>query len=364
MLTLFEQKWVAEVRAALQEPRAEEDRDFVGGFVGDGVTDAEVMSDRGLRFAFRLRDRYRAGYGLSLPDETDWLLRPERVTDLGLDLGLLDDSIALAVMACQDPSPMLSLSAAIRLAPRAHASPLVAELLNETAVETAHKEVRDCLEYGSEKAYEGHALQLMRKVADERFRDLRAACVRDLRELLRQLLDGAVDPQTFVMRFIALSESNSIKVGVYESMVLTVLRSRTIQPLAKLTLLSNLARMPAGVRRQIAFLVRELSEDPAQKYLADELASVVEQLRAQVTPPLAVVQPPAAAAAPRRAEATPRAPLDAGVRQTLQEVTGGRRPAIAERADRPSYSGPNIAQRLKEMALGDAEEGQPPRPRR
>lgn len=203
-------------------------------------------------------------------------MRPERITDTGVELGLLDDSIALAVIACQDPSPMLSLAAAVRLAPRAHRSALVTELLTETSVETAHKEVRDCLEYGAERSFDGHALQLMRKVADERFRDLRAACVRDLRELLRQLLDNVVDPQSFVMRFIALSESNSIKVGVYESMVLTVLRSRTIQPLAKLTLLSNLARMPTSVRRQIAFLVRELSDDPAQKYLSDELASVVE----------------------------------------------------------------------------------------
>ncbi|MFC3227422.1 hypothetical protein ACFOGJ_09285 [Marinibaculum pumilum] len=346
MLTLFEQKWVAEVRAALQEPLAETNRDFVQSFVGEDVSEAEAMSDKGLQFAFRLRDRYRGGYGLSLPDEQDWLLRPERIIDPAAQMGLLDDSICLAVMACQDPSPMLSLSAAIRLAPRAQHSSLVGELLRETAVETAHKEVRDCLEYGSEKGFEGHALQLMRKVADERFRDLRSACVRDLRELLRQLLDGAVDPQTFVMRFIALSEGNSIKVGVYESMVLTVLRSRTIQPLAKLTLLSNLARMPTSVRRQIAYLVRELSDDPSQKYLSDELASVVEQLRAQ------------SAAAPKPAP-TPQAtdaPHAAGMRQTLREATGGRRPAIAEKVDRPSYSGPTIDQRLKELAIGDQSE--------
>lgn len=349
MLTLFEQKWVAEVRAALQEPRAEADRDFVSSFVGDGVTESEMMSDRGLRFAFRLRDRYRAGYGLSLPDETDWLLRPERITDLNRDLGLLEDSIALAVIACQDPSPMISLAAAIRLAPRAQGSQLVAELLTETAVETAHKEVRDCLEYVSEKGFGIHALQLMRKVADERFRDLRAACVRDLRELLRQLLDGTVDPQTFVMRFIALSESNSIKVGVYESMVLTVLRSRTIQPLAKLTLLSNLARMPASVRRQIAFLVRELSEDPSQKYLSDELNSVVEQLRAQAVAPQIDIPPPPH---PPQPAAAAMEPLP-GLRQTLQEATGGRRAGIAEAADRPSFTGPNLAQRLHELTMGD-----------
>ncbi|MEQ8345216.1 MAG: hypothetical protein RIB84_13220 [Sneathiellaceae bacterium] len=342
MLTLFEQKWVAEVRAALQEPRDGDDIDFVQSFVGEGITGSDGMSDKGLQFAFRLRDRYRGGFGLSLPDEQDWLLRPERMADPAEKVGLLDDSISLAVIACQDPSPMLSLGAAIRLAPRAQDSSLVSELLTETAVETAHKEVRDCLEYGSEKGFEGHALQLMRKVADERFRDLRSACVRDLRELLRQLLDGAVDPQTFVMRFIALSESNSIKVGVYESMVLTVLRSRTIQPLAKLTLLSNLPRMPTSVRRQIAYLVRELSDEPSQKYLSDELNSVVEQLRQQ------------SAAAPKPPQPGKAAPPPAagGVRETLREATGGRRPAVAEKADRPSYAGPTIDQRLKELAGG------------
>lgn len=344
--------WVAYLRSQLSVDIARQPRELVRAYFGAAIDTRDTLSDLGLRFALDLRENYRTGRTLGVPDYESWMIDPERFLNVDQRFGNFEDSMVLAVMAARDPASIMSLAAAARLAPRAGNREIVQQIMHEIAAESRHAEVRHCIDYAQEKGYSGKSVTALTAAVKAQIHDMRAGCFHELKQILRQLLDGELKDVAFVQAFFELSEQSRIKPDVYRSMAMTLMRSKNIRPIVKLLLLQNLSRMPGTVRRDIVALVDEwdvtretvylkaemehvLRHDPILKRSiqrgrrgagepSERMRRVVELLRADDTPPPSLKP----AILPTPGQATGREPAAQAARAAgTTEPAAGQQPA-------------------------------------
>ncbi|MEQ8347986.1 MAG: hypothetical protein RIB84_08830 [Sneathiellaceae bacterium] len=267
--------WVAYLRSQLSVQIEGQPRELVRAYFGAAIETSDSLSDLGLRFALDLRENYRSGRTLGVPDYESWMIDPERFLNLDQRFGNFEDSMVMAVMAARDPASIMSLAAAARLAPRAGTRDLVQQIMHEIAAESRHSEVRHCIDYAEEKSYSSKSVSALTDAVKAQIHDMRADCFRQLKQILRQLLDGELKAVAFVQAFFELSEQSRIKPDVYRSMALTLMRSKNIRPIVKLLLLQNLSRMPGAVRHDIVALVDEWDLSRETIYLKAEMDYVL-----------------------------------------------------------------------------------------
>lgn len=267
--------WVAYLRSQLSVQIESQPRELVRAYFGAAIDPRDTLSDMGLRFALDLRENYRSGRTLGVPDYESWMIDPERFLNVDERFGNFEDSMVLAVMAARDPANIMSLAAAARLAPRAGSRDLVQQIMHEIAAESRHTEVRQCIDYAEEKSFSAKSVSALTEAVKAQIHDVRADCFRELKQILRQLLDGEMKAVAFVQSFFELSEQSRIKPDVYRSMAMTLMRSKNIRPIVKLLLLQNLSRMPGAVRRDIVALVDEWEMSRDTIYLKAEMEYVL-----------------------------------------------------------------------------------------
>lgn len=277
MKVRLDRDWIQTVYSHLHAPARDTRLTVVREYLGRSVEASDGVSDSGLAFAFKLKDRYRQGYGLGLPARDGWMLGPEYMLNQDLHLGGFDDSLVLAMIAARDPSGVLSLSAAARMSPRATTRDLVAEMLMGVGAETAHDRVREVIDYAGRQSFSAQSVEEVRQVITQSVQDIRHDCFVELKQSLTDLLNATLDPALFLERFFDLSERTLIKVDIYASMVGTLIRSSKIRPMVKLLLIENIWRMPKRVRYEVVSAIKEVSNEPGNAYLKRELLFVLER---------------------------------------------------------------------------------------
>jgi hypothetical protein len=238
------------------------------------------MCDSGLSFGLKLRDRYRNGQCLGVPGDDGWVIGPEFMLDQRQRLGHFDDTLVMAIVAGRDPSGVMALSAAARVARRAVGRDLIGEVLAGVAHEASHAPVREVLGYVADRAFHPDIVDDVARAIEEKLGDMRKECFLRMKEGLQQLFDRELDPASFVERFFELSERTRIRMDVYGSMVQTLIRAKKVRPLVKVLLVEQVMRMPKVVRLQMISDVNAI-DDPALRYLRQELAFVLEAQSAE-----------------------------------------------------------------------------------
>ena len=89
---------------------------------------------------------------------------------------------------------------------------------------------------------------------------------------LRQLIDGNLDPRTFVGEFFELSEAGNLRVDIRKRLILGLLTSDTIRPSIKFLFLENLERLPAAIRLEIINEAMNVPNKPSLEAIKQELA--------------------------------------------------------------------------------------------
>ena len=125
----IDKEWAKTVWTNLHSPVVDPRSIIVNEYLGRRADQRDGVTDSGLAFAFKLKDKYREGQCLGLPGDDGWLIGPEYMFNRDLSLGHFDDSLVLAIIAARDPSNVLSLAATARLTPRATDRELVSEIL-------------------------------------------------------------------------------------------------------------------------------------------------------------------------------------------------------------------------------------------
>ena len=89
---------------------------------------------------------------------------------------------------------------------------------------------------------------------------------------MRQLIDGSLNPRTFVSEFFELSESGNLRVDIRKRLILGLLNSDTIRPSIKFLFLENLERLPIGMRTEIINEAMAGPDKPCLEAIKQELA--------------------------------------------------------------------------------------------
>jgi len=239
------------------------------------MANALGITQEGLKTALRIKDDYRHRRPILMPGETDRIVVPETVMNHNIDLSVLEDPLALAMMATRDPEAPMALAAAARLCPLGAKTKLlggVCEIIGETS---KHEAVRQCLDYVHDKHFEPSAIIEIRRHASKFIVRSRQQYTSALRENLKSLLDGAIAPRHFVREFFELTEAGNMRHDIRKKLVLSLLLSPTVRPSVKFLMLENFQRMPRPV--QTAIISGVLRAEPSRhtEIIKDELRYMV-----------------------------------------------------------------------------------------
>lgn len=273
-------EWIRTVKSNLNEDTRNARSDFVREYLGRQVQPEDGLTDKGFAFALDLSDKYKRGMHLSLPDVNGWLVNAEHFLGADWQLGTFEDSMVLATMSVKDPSPVLSLAALARLAPRAGTQELVEEILAGIGDRSSHREVRDTVVFLRDGKMRPEVVAEAQAHARNEIREIRAKGFEALKTVLREVMDGSLGPREFVEEFFELSEKCTIRPEIYAQMLLNLMNSAKIRPLVKLILLENVDRLPTKVRYQVYQTVNALPDMHENFYLKRELAFLLERERA------------------------------------------------------------------------------------
>jgi hypothetical protein len=206
-------------------------------------------------------------------------------------LGTFEDSMVLATMAIKDPSPVMSLAALARLAPRATTQELIEEIVAGIGERATHAEVRETVGHLKDGRHHPDVVKEAQNAVHARIHEIRAVGFEGLKGILRNVMEGRLGPREFVDHFFELSEKCTIRPEIYAQMLINLMNSPKIRPLVKLILLENVDRLPTKVRYQVYATVNALPDMHENFYLKRELAFLLEREQEPETP---APPPPAA----------------------------------------------------------------------
>ena len=230
------------------------------------------FTEEGLRLALDLKEKYQNHQPLVVPDDDRKLLMPEHLLNTDIDLQVLEDPLPLAMVATRDPDSPMSVSAAVRMSVMSERTPLITEVFGMLGQTSKHPVVKQCVGLVTESAFNPKIIDKVHRNAKQFVALSRKRYTEALKENLRQLIDGSLDPRTFVAEFFELSEAGNLRVDIRKRLILGLLSSDTIRPSIKFLFLENLERLPTGIRIEIINEAMNAPDKPSLEAIKQELA--------------------------------------------------------------------------------------------
>lgn len=274
-------EWAELVRSNLYSPHIDTRNTIVRQYLGRHADLNDGLTDSGLAFAFKLKEKYNQGFNLSIPGDDGWMLSPEYLLNRDLNLGHFDDSLVLAMMAARDPSNVLSLAATARLTPRARRRDLVSDILVNVGSESRHEPVRECVDNAARSSFSEQSIQEIRQIIRGKISDIRKDYFDEMKRSLSEVLQVVLDPRLFIEKFFELSEKSLIRQDIYSAMVHSLIRSSKVRPLVKILLVENINRMPKKVKFEVVATIQQMGADHENHYLKRELMISLESAEKQ-----------------------------------------------------------------------------------
>ena len=230
------------------------------------------FTQEGLRLALELKEKYQNCQPLIVPDSDRKLLMPEHLLNIDIDLETLEDPLPLAMVATRDPDSPMSVSAAVRMSVMSERTPLITEVFGMLGQTSKHPVVKQCVSLVTESAFNPKIINKVHNNAKKFVALSRKRYTEALKENLRQLIDGSLNPRTFVAEFFELSEAGNLRVDIRKRLILGLLNSDTIRPSIKFLFLENLERLPVGMRTEIINEAMGTPDKPSLEAIKQELA--------------------------------------------------------------------------------------------
>ena len=229
------------------------------------------LSERGLKVALKVRNDYRTGQPICMPDNPSRILMPENLLNANLNLEGYDDPLPLAMMATRDPESPMALAAATRLGPLGARAKLISGVFTIVGETTRHPLVKKSVDLISEHDFHPKAIQAVSRHAMNHIARSRQEYTQALRHILYALMEGVLPPRDFVRQFFELTEAGNLRNSIRKKLVLSLLLSETIRPSIKFLVLENFSRLPDGVRQSIVSEVLQAQPTHHTEIIKDEL---------------------------------------------------------------------------------------------
>jgi hypothetical protein len=141
-------------------------------------------------------------------------------------------------------------------------------VLGET---TKHSVVRQCIEMVTESDFSPRVIADVSAKAQRFIVRSREQYTAALRQNLRALIDGAIEPRAFVTEFFELTEAGNLRIDIRKRLVLSLLKSETVRPSIKFLFLENFERLPHAVRISLLADVKRLPVTSRTEFILEEI---------------------------------------------------------------------------------------------
>ena len=235
------------------------------------MTDSLGISKQGLNLALSLKEKYRTHQPLCVPGDDSRLLMPEHLLNVQIDLEDFEDPLPLAVVAARDPDSPMAVAATVRMSPLARQRELVHGVFTVLGETTKHSVVRQCVEMVTEGEFNANVIAEVRAKASRFVIRSRQQYTAALRQNLRALIDGAIEPRAFVNEFFELTEAGNLRLEIRKRLVLSLMKSESVRPSIKFLFLENFDRLPDAVRTSLITDIKRLPPSKPVEFILDEL---------------------------------------------------------------------------------------------
>ncbi|MCW8915674.1 MAG: hypothetical protein OQK24_07450 [Magnetovibrio sp.] len=239
------------------------------------------ISKGGIDTAQQVKESYRTGEPICVPDEPARILLPEHLINPDLDLSNFEDPLPLALMATRDPESPMALAAATRLSPKAEHQDLVAGVCELVGEKTRHPLVKRSIELIKDNHFSPRSIAFVRTRTSQFIVQTRRQYAHALKMILRSLLDGDMAPSEFVSQFIQLTEAGNLQSDVRQKLVTTLLLSETVRPGIKFLMLEHFESFPMPTRQGIIQAVANAPDSRHIDVLKEELRWIVSHEKQQ-----------------------------------------------------------------------------------
>ena len=233
------------------------------------------ISQSGIDAALAIKNSYRSGTPICVPDEPTKILLPEHLINTDLDLVQFDDPLPLAMMATLDPESPMALAATTRLSPKACGKDLIAGMYELVGEKTRHPLVARCVDVVRENDFSPKAIAFVRTRTSQFIVQTRQQYAAGLKLILRALLDGDMSAGEFVKQFIKLTEAGNLQSDVRQKLVTSLLLSESVRPGIKFLMLEHFESFPLPTRQGIIQAVAKAPESRHIDVLKEELRWIV-----------------------------------------------------------------------------------------
>ena len=233
------------------------------------------ITKAGIDTAQQVKDNYRTGEPICVPDEPSRILLPEHLVNTDLDLSQFEDPLPLALMATRDPEAPMALAAATRLSPKAEHQSLIAGVCEIVGESTRHPLVKRSIELIRDNHFSPKSVAFVRTRTTQFIVQTRHQYAKALKAILRALLDGDMAPSDFVKQFIQLTEAGNLQSDVRQKLVTSLLLSETVRPGIKFLMLEHFESFPTPTRQGIIQAVANAPESRHIDVLKEELRWIV-----------------------------------------------------------------------------------------
>lgn len=233
------------------------------------------ITQAGLQTALSLRDSYRTGEPVCVPEDPARILLPEYLINTGIDLADFDDPLPLAMMATRDPESPMALAAATRMSPKGSDNRLIAGVFGLVGEKTRHPLVKRAVNLVSENDFSPRAIAFVRSKTSNFIVQTRAQYAKALKYNLKSLLDGDMAPRTFVHEFFELTDAGNLRSDVRQNLITSLLLAETVRPGIKFLMLENFYRLPVPTRKGIVAAVNQAPKTRHIEILKEELRWII-----------------------------------------------------------------------------------------
>ncbi len=230
------------------------------------------ITQQGLQLALDLRETYRASKPLFVPGESERLLMPEHLLNRNINLDSFEDPLPLAMVATRDPDSPMSVAAAVRMTNHAGKSRLINEVFAMLGDTSKHPVVKQLVGLVKDSAFDPKTIKVVHLNAEKFVSLSRKRYTQALRQNLKSLLAGDLEPRTFVEEFFELSEAGNLRVDIRKKLILGLLTSENIRPRIKFLFLENLTRLPIPIQKEIINEALKAPDKPSLEAIKQELA--------------------------------------------------------------------------------------------
>jgi len=222
------------------------------------------FSKEGLSLATQVKKDYKTGDPITVPGDDKRFLIPEHLLNRDIHLEGFEDPLPLALVSARDPESPMAISAAVRLSPLAGKKKLIRGVFEIVKETTKHDAVKKCVDLVTENDFDPAAIRSLSNHAGAFVKQARERYSVALKNNLKALMDGELEPRRFVEEFFALTEAGNLRQEIRQKLVVSLLTSPNIRPSIKFLFLENFNRFPDMVRNMI---VRELVATPDRPHM-------------------------------------------------------------------------------------------------